>query len=229
MEKNDNIHAGHRQRVKERFLSEGLKNFAPHEAMELLLFYGVPKRDTNETAHLLLDKFGSIDRVFDASLSDLMQVKGVGENMAVLLKLMPEIAQYYLKERYGKSVRIENTEQMGGYMCSRMGMAGREIFAAAAFDADKNEIAYSVISEGSVSRTEVNLRSLTEFAISSRAEMVVIAHNHVTGSPLPSQADRDATRKICRTLAEIGIKIVDHIIVSGDRYYSFAANGIMPV
>ncbi len=229
MEKSDNIHAGHRQRVRERFLAEKLRNFAPHEVLELLLFYAVPKRDTNETAHLLLDKFGSIDRVFDASLPDLLDVKGVGENMAVLLKLMPEISQYYIKERYGKNVHIENIEQMGKYMCSRIGMAGWEIFAAAAFDADKNEIAFSVISEGSVSRTDVNLRSLTEFAISTRAEMVVIAHNHVTGKPFPSQADRDATRKICRTLAEIGIKIVDHIIVSGDSFFSFADNGIMPV
>lgn len=225
----ENIHDGHRQRVKERFLSEGLEGFAPHEVLELLLFYAVPKRDTNETAHLLLEKFGTLDRVFDAELESLTEVCGIGKNTAVLLKLMPEIAQYYLKERYNKSVKIENTEQMGEYMCSRMGMAGRELFAAAAFDADKNEIAYQVLGEGTISRSEVRIRSLAEFAIKQRADLIVIAHNHVAGAPLPSQADRDTTRKICRALAEIGIKVADHIIVAGDSYYSFAANGIMPV
>lgn len=225
----ENIHAGHRQRVKQRFLAEGLKNFAPHEVLELLMFYTVPKRDTNEAAHRLLEKFGSIDRVFDADPETITEVTGIGENTMVLFKLMPEIAQYYLKERYDKTVKIENTQQMGEYMCYHMGMAGRELFAVAAFDADKNEIAFEVISEGTISCSEVPMRKLVEFAIKQRAQIMVLAHNHVTGEPLPSQADREVTRKICRVLSEIGIKAVDHIIVAGENYYSFAENGIMPV
>lgn len=225
----ENIHSGHRQRLKERFLTEGLDGFAPHEVLELLLFYAVPKRDTNPTAHMLLEHFGSLDRVMDADPEALVEVNGVGENAMTLIKLVPEIAQYYLKERYNKIAKIENARQMGAYMCSRMAMAGRELFAAAAFDADKNEIAYQVISEGTLSCSEVRLRTLAEFAIKRRAEIIVIAHNHVTGTSLPSQADRDATRKICQTLEKIGVKVADHIVVAGDSYYSFADNGIMPI
>ncbi|MGN1098577.1 MAG: RadC family protein [Clostridia bacterium] len=225
----ENPHAGHRGRVRLRFENEGLRDFEPHQVLELLLFYSIPKRDTNEIAHRLLDKFGSLDRVFDAELSSLMQVKGVGYNTAVLLKLMPELAQYYAKSRFTKEVRIENSEQMGEYMCSRIGLAECEVFAAAAFDSGRNEIAFEIISEGILSQTEVQLRRLTEFAIHKKAEIIVVAHNHVASDPTPSQADRENTRKICKSLYPLGIKVADHIIVSGDRYYSFAMNNIMPM
>lgn len=228
MEKNERLHEGHRSRLRQRFENEGLRDFQPHEALELLLFYSVPMKDTNELAHRLLDKFGSLDRVLDADISQLTRVEGVGYNTAVLLRLMPELAQYYAKVRFNKKVRIENSEEMGEYMCSRIGMFPYEAFAAAAFDSGRNEIAFEIISEGSVSQTEVQLRRLTEFAIRRRAEILVVAHNHVAGAPMPSHADREATRIMCRALLQIGIRVADHIIVSGDRYYSFAMNDIMP-
>lgn len=229
MQENENPHAGHRERVRRRFETQGLRGFEPHQVLELLLFYALPKKDTNELAHKLLNHFGSLDRVFDAELSSLVQVSGVGYNTAILLKLVPELAQYYAKERFNKTVRIGNSEQMGEYMCSRIGMERREVFAAAAFDAGKNEIAFEIISEGTISQTEVQLRRLAEFAIHKKAEIIVLAHNHVVDRLYPSQADIDSTRLICRALYQIGIRVVDHIIVSGDRYYSFAMNDIMPI
>lgn len=225
----NNPHKGHRDRMRRRFETEGLASFEPHEVLELLLFHTVPRRDTNSIAHALIEKFGTLDKVFEAGLVSLTEVDGIGYNSAVLLKMIPQLSQYYMKERFDKSTRIDNVEQMGEYICSKIGLYDREVFAAAAFDARRSEISFRIISEGFVSETPVQLRALAEFAIEVRAEQLVIAHNHVAGEPTPSQADRDATKLICGRLYDIGIKVTDHIIVSGNRYFSFSANGILPV
>ncbi len=225
----DNTHSGHRARLRERFEKEGLDGFQPHEVLELLLFYAVPRRDTNELAHRLLERFGSLDKVFDAGIDSLIAVDGIGYNSAVLLRLMQPAAQYYMRERFrGKKV-CGCTEDMGAYMCSRIGMLGKEVFVAAALDSVRRETAFRVISDGLVTQAAVQLRRLAEFALSSHAESLVIAHNHVSGRLEPSQSDRDATSAICRSLLGIGVKVTDHIIVCGDRYYSFAEAGILPV
>ncbi len=229
MEGRDNSHSGHRARLRQRFENEGLENFAPHEVLELLLFYSIPQRDTNELAHKLLQRFSSIDRVFDADIPSLTQVSGIGYNSAVLIHMISEITRVYIKSRYKKSVHIDNSEEMGEYMCSRIGMMDREVFAVAAFNAANEEIAFRIINEGIIGQAPVQMRTLVEFAINNRAETLVVAHNHVAGSPNPSHADREATRMICSGLLQIGVKVIDHIVVAGDRYYSFAMNDIMPV
>ncbi len=225
----DNVHSGHRARLRERFEREGLEGFKPHEALELLLFYAVPRRNTNDLAHALLERFGSIDRVFDAGTEALCSVPGIGYNTAVFLRLMRPMAQYYLNARFGERKALDSTEAVGLYMCSKIGLMDKEVFAAAAFDAGRRERAFEIISEGFITQATVSLRSLAEFAIRAKAETVVIAHNHVYGGVKPSQANRDATRRICTRLLEIGVKVSDHIIVSGDDYFSFAENGIMPI
>lgn len=228
MSENENIHRGHRIRLRRRFDTEGLKSFEPHEVLELLLFYAIPKRDTNATAHLLLQKFGRLDKVFDASIDELISVEGIGYNTAVLLKLIPEIAQYYAQERFQDTIHIENSNEMGKYMCSRIGFLPKEVLAAAVLDSRRREIAFKIMDEGIVSQTAVNIRALAEFAIAHQAETMVIAHNHVSGDPVPSQSDRDTTRMICKALFGIGVIVSDHIIVAGEKYYSFAENGILP-
>ncbi len=225
----DCSHGGHRDRLRRRFEAEGLMNFEPHEVLELLLYYSIPQKDTNPLAHRLIDAFGSLDRVLDADIAALTGVDGVGYNTAVLLRLNRELFQYYARSRYDSKKRIDNCEHMGEYMCSRIGMLDREVFAAAAFDAKQREIGFDILTEGTVSQTEVQLRRIAEFAILKKAEMLVIAHNHVRGDPTPSQADRDATREICRSLSKLGIIVVDHIITAGENYFSFAMNDIMPI
>ncbi len=222
------MHGGHRDRLRHRFEAEGLASFEPHEVRELLLYYSIPQRDTNPLAHELIAKFGSLDRVLDAEIPALTEVEGVGYNTAVLIRLARELFQYYAKSRYDGHIFIDNCEHMGEYMCSRIGMLDREVFAAAAFDAARREIAFDILSEGFVSQTEVQLRKIAEFAILKKADMIVIAHNHVSGGPMPSQADRDATREICDCMGRIGVKVIDHIVTAGDRYFSFAMNDIMP-
>ncbi len=229
MSADNNPHEGHRKRLRLRFETEGLESFAPHEALELLLFYAIPRGDTNVLAHRLIERFGSLDRVLDADASELTSVDGVGSNTAALLRLIPAFSQYYVRERFDKTVSIKNSEQMGSFICSRIGFINREVLAAVAFDSRRNEIAFEIIDRGFSTEAPVKLRSLVEFAVRHNAAMIVIAHNHVLGAPTPSQADRDTTRRICTAMCEVGIPVCDHIIVSGENYFSFAANGILPV
>lgn len=222
-------HDGHRERLKARFEKEGLMGFEPHEVLELLLFYAMPRRDTNPIAHELLKRFGSLDKVLDADVEELMEVGGVGRHAASLISMMPRLFQYYARCRFSETPKMEDCESMGRYFCAQIGLMENEVFAAAAFDAANRWIAFEIISEGFVSQTEIRLRALVEFAVRKKASMIVVAHNHVNGPLCPSQADRDATRLICRSLGQIGVKVADHIIVSGDGYFSFAMNDIMPI
>ena len=222
-------HGGHRERLKERFEREGLMSFEPHEVLELVLFYAIPQKDTNQLAHDLIEKFGGIDRVFDADIDDLMEVKGVGRHAAVMIHLIPQLLQYYAKSRFREKPKVNDCESLGASMVARIGYMQHEVFAASAFDSNRCEIAFEVISEGTVNQTGIQMRSLMEFAIRTNASIIVVAHNHVHGTVMPSQADRDATRSICKSMSSIGVMVADHIVVSGDRYHSFAMNNEMPM
>lgn len=222
-------HGGHRERLKSRFEREGLSSFEPHEVLELMLFYAIPQKDTNQLAHALIEKFGSIDRVFDADTDLLMEVDGVGRHTALMIHMIPQLLQYYAKSRFRERPKVDDCESLSRSIVSRIGFLQHEVFAASAFDSDRYEIEFEVISEGSVVQTEVRLRKLVEFAVRTKAAVIVLAHNHVHGSVMPSQADRDATRLICKSLSQIGVMVADHIIVSGENYHSFAMNNEMPI
>ena len=222
-------HDGHRERLKERFEREGLTNFKEHEVLELVLFYAIPLKDTNQLAHDLIDKFGSIDRVFDADVEALTEVKGVGRHTAVMIHMIPQLLQYYAKKRFREKPKVDDCESLGRSMVARIGFMQHEVFAASAFDSNRCEIDFDIISEGTVTQTEIQLRRLVEFAVRTKASVIVVAHNHVHGTVMPSQADRDATRFICKGLGQIGVMVADHIIVSGESYHSFAMNNEMPI
>lgn len=226
------MHDGHRDRIRQRFEKEGLSAFTPHQVLEFLLFHSIPRRDTNEIAHLLIKEFGSLDRVMDAPLTELMKVDGIGYNSAILLKLVPQLAQYYNKIRYDHKdhkVYIKNSDDMGEYFCAQIGLYANERFAVAALDSQRCIIDFKVFEEGMVTKTTVRMYQLAEFAINSRAASIIISHNHVSGNVNPSQADRDTTREVCKALSQIGVPVMDHIIVAGSNYYSFSANGILPI
>ena len=113
------MHENHRERVKKRFLSSGLDDFAPHNVLELLLFYAVPQKDTNQTAHLLIDRFGSLDKVFDATVEELKEVNGIGDHAATLIKLIPALARRYAIEKNKEGLVFNNVDTMGQYFVSQ--------------------------------------------------------------------------------------------------------------
>lgn len=217
------MHEGHRKRLRERFVNEGLENFEPHVILELLLFYSIPQKDTNELAHKVLDHFGSLSEVFQAPVSELMKVDGIGYNSAVLLSMMSQLCNVYYNEKWkGKSIcGLDNIAQFAADCF--IGMT-TEHFLLICVDNKQSVICHRFISEGSVDSSQVDIRKIAEILIGANATAAVIAHNHPRGSATPSQADLRTTLAINDGLDTLHMKLLDHVIVSGSGYLSMASN-----
>ncbi len=214
------VHDGHRQRLKARFLAEGIDSFQPHEILELILFYGVPRVDTNEIAHHLIERFGSLAEVMDAPYEELLQVKGVTESAAALLKLLPQAARIYLTERHGGQEILNTPAKLGEYFVNRFVGETSELVYLLCLDSSLNAISCTKITEGGVSGATVAIREIVSLALRHNSAWVVLAHNHPRGLAAPSNEDVIATRTIKKALAYLGVTLVDHIIVSGKEYCS---------
>ena len=221
------IHDGHRERLRTNFLENSLDSFNEVNSLELLLFYAVPRRDTNELAHRLLDRFGSLYRVFDASYHELMEVEGVGENTAALIKLIPEIMR---KSRVSETADIKvisSASAAGKYLVPRFLYQEIEILLLLCLDSCKRVIACAEIGRGVVNSVDANVRRIVETALKYRASSVILAHNHPGGVALPSVEDDATTGLVGKALSSVGITLADHIIVAGEDYASYAASGMM--
>lgn len=220
------IHDGHRARKKQQFLQAGLDSFAEHEVLELLLYYAIPRRDTNPIAHALLKKFGSLEGVFHATVEELQQVEGVGESAALLLSLLPEAISR--SERSSKSEKILNTvEKCGKYFLALLDHERREILYQACLDAKGKLIVCKKLSEGNADSAAFSVRQVVRNALLSDASMVVLAHNHISGVALPSESDRIVTRRVREALRGLDIELMDHIIVSDGDYVSMNQSGML--
>lgn len=206
-------HSGHRQRLKERFKKEGLSNFEVHNAMELLLFYSVPYKDTNDIAHLLIDRFGSLRNVIDAPYEELIKVKGVGENSALLIKLIKDILNLSIKD-YNKNVLCLSDTWISKIYCQRllMGKTVEEVHVIC-LDNSNNVLHHEEVASGTVNRTNVDLRLIIETALRHNSASIIVAHNHPRGSTQPSVDDVEFTANLKSLLFTLGIHLEDHIIV----------------
>ena len=198
------IHKEHRQRVKQRFLGEGMDHFDEVHALELLLFYAIPQGDVNPLAHRLLDHFGNLHQVLEAPPEQLVAVPGVREHTAVLLGLVKGISQKYLIDYRDKP---DETVML---LC---------------LDAKRSPLACRIISEGSVNTAEVSVRKVVEAALAVNATTVMLAHNHPSGIALPSMEDIVTTRRVGMALDGVGILLEDHIVVAGRDYVSLRDSG----
>ena len=218
-----NVHEGHRQRIRERFLKEGLENFHDHNILELLLFHSIPVKDTNEEAHALINRFGSLSEVFDADYEELCKVKGIGERSALLIKLMPELFREYEKDKLNRDeVRLNSSELVAKYVASHFKGLTQEELWLLCLDINCKVLRFDKISEGTINATMINNRKITECAVFSNAASVILVHNHPSGITAPSSKDIDATIDMANTLESVGIRLNDHIIIGhGDDYFSF--------
>jgi DNA repair protein RadC len=216
------LHRGHRVRIKEKFAEFGLDCFSEHEILELLLFYSIPQGDTNETAHRLINRFGSLAKVLDAPINSLTAVKGVGINTAVLIKLMPSLARRYRIEKTNliEDDRIVNSDDAGRYILPYFAAASAEETYLLLLTAIGNVISCRKIFEGSINATEVSRYKIVRAAMEGNAAGVVLAHNHPSGIAIPGKQDIAATSGINEALKSVGIKLIDHIIVAGDDWVS---------
>ena len=212
-----NIHTGHRKRAKGEFLTRGLEGLPDHKVLELILFYAIPQGDVNPLAHELLLQFGSLSGVFNATHEQLMAVKGVGENTATLLRLVPAVGGRYLQDRVNLKEAYTESWQFQELFSSCFFGAQNEMAFLACFDAKRKLISCKKISEGDAVKTDVSTRKIVAEALACNAVYAVLAHNHMTGIALPSPEDQVTTKRIFNLLREVDVRLLDHyIVVDGD-------------
>ena len=221
-------HTGHRQRMRERFLRCGLDNFNDLNVLELLLFYAVPRQDTNLLAHRLLDAFGTLDGVFDASVEALKSVEGIGDVAAALIHLVPEAARRYWICKSGPGEILADSEAAGKYLLPRFFASRNETMYLVCMDAKLKVLDCREVGQGSTTSVHLDLRRVTQIALGQNASAVLLAHNHTSGIALPSQEDVAVTLKVRDLLAQVGVTLTDHIVVAGDDFVSMADSGYLP-
>lgn len=219
------IHTGHRQRLKKRFLEEGLDSFTEVQALELLLFYCIPRKDTNPIAHALIARFGSLSQVLEAPVAELCKVPGISENAATLLHLNKEMGRFYLINRISKNTILATIEECAAYLVPYFFGRKVETVYLLCLDAKCKVLCCKEVGEGSVNSAGISVRKIVETALNANATTVVLAHNHPSGVALPSDEDIQTTRRIAIGLRAVEIHLADHIIVADDDYVSLAQSG----
>ena len=221
------IHDGHREKMRARFLATGLEGFADHEALELLLYYAIPRRDTNPLAHALIERYGSLRGVLTAPVEDLERVPGVGERAAVLIHLVARMYERSRTEESSRPVILNSTEKAGEYLLHRLAGKAREEVYQLCLDRKGKLLACKRLTEGGGSWAELNVRRLVENVLLLSASAVILGHNHPSGVALPSQEDFTATEKVREALSAVGVTLLDHIIVADDDFVSMADSGYL--
>lgn len=220
------VHDGHRERMRTRFLKNGLAGFEEHNALELLLFYTRPRQDTNELAHALIHRFGSFAAVLDAPVEELTEVKGMGENSAVLLKLIPAMSAYYLESRTSPGAILNCTEIAGEYFLPKFfGKRNEEVYIAALDDKRKVLRCVCISEEGITNAVTISVKRIVAEAVGANATGIILAHNHPGGLALPSPNDKKVTAQAFRALHLINVQLVDHIIIADGDFVSLADSG----
>lgn len=211
---------GHRQRVKDRFRKEGLDNFEESHALELLLFYAIPRRDTKSIARRLLDRFGSLATVMEASSDALQRVEGIGPNAATFIRLVNEMGRYYMKSRDQNVEILNDLNACGEFLVKFFHGRRSESVWLLCLDAKCKLLACRQMSEGASSEVSVSPRQIMEIALDVNASSVILAHNHPGGYAEPSKADIMVTNHLSAVLAAMGMPLVDHIVVAENDFVS---------
>jgi DNA repair protein RadC len=222
----ENKGVGHRKRLRERFLQSGLDGFLDYEVIELLLTLATPRRDCKQQAKDLIKKFKNLVSVLDAKSEDLQQVKGIGPSNILGIKLFQSISERYSKENLEVKTLLNSPKEIFEFLKEKIGKEKKECFVSLYFDT-KNNLIVDEISVGILNASLIHPREVFNKAILNNASHIVIAHNHPSGDPIPSQDDITTTRRLIEAGKIIGISIVDHIIVSRDDYFSFKNGGLM--
>ena len=219
------IHDGHRQRLKARFLEEGLDTFTEIQALELLLFYAIPRKDTNPIAHALLQQFGSLSQVLDATAEELCRVPGITENSAILLKLVTEAGRYYQINRNAHTEILTTLDACAEYMLPYFFGRRVETVFLLCLDAKSKVLCCKEVGEGGINSASISIRKIVEVALGAGATTVVLAHNHPSGVAVPSSEDIMTTRRLYQALQAVEITLADHVVVADEDYVSIAQSG----
>ena len=216
-EKPKHLHSGHRQRVKDEFRARGLEGWPDHRVLELLLFYAIPQGDVNGLAHDLIDRFGSLAGVLDASEDELRKVPGVGEHTSLLIQLIPAVGARYREQRSDLGELVQTPREAAALLEPYFFGARNEMVYILCLDGKCKLLGIRKVSEGSIYASDINIRRIVEEAMGLRAAAIYLAHNHVNNLAFPSAEDWQATDVIRAALAPVGLNLIDHLVfVDGD-------------
>lgn len=221
----EHTHKGHRERLKSRFLQQGLGDFTDIQALELLLFYANPRGDTNPTAHALLERFGSLSQVLEAPVEELKKVSGIGDHGAVLLKLVVGMGRFYQVDCAQRVQCLTTLDACGAYLVPYFFGRTQETVFLLCLDAKCKVLCCREVGQGSVNSASISVRNIVETALNARATTVVLAHNHPSGVALPSSEDVQTTRRVAAALAAVEVHLADHMVVADGDYVSMVQSG----
>ena len=220
MAEGNNLHQGHRQRMRARVEAHGLESLSPHEVLEYILYITNTRRDTNGLAHLLIDRFGDFAGVLEASEEELLTVEGVGPSTARMLHLLPEISRYYTQSRTGGRKSLGTTEQLAEFLMLQFAGAVQERALLAALDSRSRVKGLFWLRDGTGDRVSLEIKDVVSAALRGGTDSVVLCHNHPNGMALPSREDLQATENIVRALGLVKVHLRDHIILTETEYFS---------
>ena len=219
------MHENHRARLKSRFRDHGLDSFTDIQVLEMLLFYVIPRKDTNPIAHRLLERFQTFSQVLDAPLEELEKVEGIGKEAALFLKMIPASARYYMVDNAKREVILDTFYKCGKYLENFFIGSRVEKVYLLCLDAKCKALCCVEICEGSVNSAGISVRKVVEKALAAKATSVILAHNHPSGIALPSAEDLQTTKRIAEGLRAVEIPLMDHIIVADGDHVSMASSG----
>lgn len=218
-------HTGHRERLKTAFLKTGLDGLSPYNVLELLLFFSIPRCDTNEISHLLINEFGSLSAVFSSTYDELRGVEGVGHQSATLISLVGSITKLLSSEALKQNIKsIESSADAAAYLKPKFIGAVNEMVAVLCLDNRGNVRKCRVLTTGGLDYVRADIRIITSEILNSKATCVYLAHNHPHGFPVPSENDIAITKELSSILSAFNIRLCDHIIFSADDYMLMSAN-----
>lgn len=218
MAENKGIHDGHRVRLKNKFLANGFQGFEPHNILELLLFYSIPRKDTNEIAHQLLNHFGSLKNVFNAEFEDLIKINGISENSATLIKMIPKIAQEYMSDSLKNVTVYDTAGKIGEFFVNKYLGEKKEIVYAMLLNNKFELLTVIKVHEGSVNSAQVSSRIILDSVVKYNASMIALAHNHPDGTVCPSMNDINTTADMMAAFGAFGIELIEHFVIAGNEY-----------
>ena len=222
----DNVHGMHRERMRDRFILNGIDNMSPHEALELMLYYVIPRCDTNPLAHELIDTFGSFSGVLDASVEDLAAIKGVGKKTAVFLKLFLDVNRFYEVDKTSNMKTFTTIDDVGRFLRPRFLGRRDELVIMLSLDTKNSLIAQQVLFEGNVNSVGFDIRKMVGSALRLNAANIILAHNHPGGVAVPSMKDVQTTEHLRNVMSGVNLKLLDHLVFAGEEFVSICQSKI---
>ncbi len=217
--------AGHRQRLRDKFLASGLSGFHDYEIIELLLTLATPRKDCKPAAKAAIKRFKTLAGVLDADSKELCEIEGIGPKNLLGIRLVKAVAERYLERQLTERDVIQNAKELFNYLRLRHGGARRERFDVLYLDAKNRVLGGETLFEGTLTQSAVYPRAVVEAALSHKAAALIFAHNHPSGDPNPSRDDVAVTRELVFACRMVDITVHEHLIIGEDRYFSFADEG----